>query len=77
PPGSKLVFKCLQSPRSAARFSIVVLTKSTVMTMARKIRGVLLYVAALTSVLYIHAYALHIDEKEQTDLRVRTVHQQA
>ncbi|WP_157754824.1 hypothetical protein ACKZDW_20395 [Ralstonia syzygii subsp. celebesensis] len=47
------------------------------MTMARKIRAVLLYVAALTSALYIHAYALHLDEEEQTDLRVRTVHQQA
>ncbi|MGD7196532.1 hypothetical protein ACQCQP_01550 [Ralstonia pseudosolanacearum] len=45
--------------------------------MVKKIGSALLYAAALTCMLCIHACALYLDEEAQTDLRVRTAHKQA
>nr|CUV53894.1 conserved exported protein of unknown function [Ralstonia solanacearum] len=40
-------------------------------------KGFLLYVCLVAAVLCVHAYALHLDEEAQADLRARTAHKQA
>lgn len=42
-----------------------------------RIKGALLYWAAVAAVLAVHAYALRLDEQAQSDLRLRTAHEQA
>jgi hypothetical protein len=43
----------------------------------KTVKGVLLYVAALAAVLAVHAYALHLDEEAQRDMRASLVRPQA
>lgn len=40
-------------------------------------KGFLVYLAATAAVLIVHAYALHLDEEAQRDMRARLVRPQA
>ncbi len=42
-----------------------------------RLKGLLIYLAATAAVLVIHAYALHLDDEAQQEVRERIAHQQA